>query len=115
MLVCVWERRGARREPDGDMPDGSRCSRARLSLGARPRLRLAQMTAVLRPRAARQAHPAGQPPTSWLSRPPSQARKWQQLNSKRYADKRRYGYAQAQKEDMPPGEQQQQQHPGGVI
>ena len=32
-----------------------------------------------------------------------QARKWQQLNSKRYADKRKFGYVQAQKEDMPPG------------
>lgn len=30
------------------------------------------------------------------------ARKWQQLNSKRYADKRKFGYSQAQKEDMPP-------------
>ena len=43
--------------------------------------------------------PARQSP----SRPPPQARKWQQLNSKRYADKRRFGYVQAQKEDMPPG------------
>jgi pre-mRNA-processing factor 8 len=31
-----------------------------------------------------------------------QARKWQQLNSKRYAEKRKYGYTEAQKEDMPP-------------
>ncbi|KAL6783719.1 PRP8 [Auxenochlorella protothecoides x Auxenochlorella symbiontica] len=30
------------------------------------------------------------------------ARKWQQLNSKRYSDKRKFGYVQAQKEDMPP-------------
>eukprot|EP00193_Tetraselmis_chui_P011120 CAMPEP_0177790758 /NCGR_PEP_ID=MMETSP0491_2-20121128/23535_1 /TAXON_ID=63592 /ORGANISM="Tetraselmis chuii, Strain PLY429" /LENGTH=119 /DNA_ID=CAMNT_0019312873 /DNA_START=229 /DNA_END=584 /DNA_ORIENTATION=- len=30
------------------------------------------------------------------------ARKWQQLNSKRYGEKRRYGYVEAQKEDMPP-------------
>eukprot|EP00887_Chlorella_sp_A99_P006813 scaffold2.g6813.t1 len=30
------------------------------------------------------------------------ARKWQQMNSKRYADKRKFGYSQAQKEDMPP-------------
>eukprot|EP00879_Flechtneria_rotunda_P014819 GHRR01015483.1.p2 GENE.GHRR01015483.1~~GHRR01015483.1.p2 ORF type:complete len:134 (+),score=39.15 GHRR01015483.1:206-607(+) len=29
-------------------------------------------------------------------------RKWQQVNSKRYAEKRKYGYTQAQKEDMPP-------------
>lgn len=30
------------------------------------------------------------------------ARKWQQLNSKRYADKRKFGYVEAPKEDMPP-------------
>jgi hypothetical protein len=29
-------------------------------------------------------------------------RKWQAMNSKRYAEKRKYGYTQAQKEDMPP-------------
>lgn len=41
------------------------------------------------------------------SAPPShspQARKWHQLNHKRYADKRRFGYVQAEKEQMPPGE-----------
>ena len=32
-----------------------------------------------------------------------QARKWHQLNHKRYADKRRFGYVQAEKEQMPPG------------
>ena len=32
----------------------------------------------------------------------SQARKWQQLNSKRYGEKRRFGYTQTQKEEMPP-------------
>lgn len=31
-----------------------------------------------------------------------QARKWQQMNSKRYADKRKFGYVEAPKEDMPP-------------
>lgn len=31
-----------------------------------------------------------------------QARKWQQLNSKRYGDKRKFGYVEAPKEDMPP-------------
>jgi hypothetical protein len=31
-----------------------------------------------------------------------QARKWQQLTSRRYADKRQFGYVQAQKDDMPP-------------
>lgn len=34
---------------------------------------------------------------------PLQARKWHQLNHKRYADKRRFGYVQAEKEQMPPG------------
>ncbi len=33
---------------------------------------------------------------------PLQARKWQQLNSKRYGEKRKFGYVQAQKEEMPP-------------
>ena len=31
-----------------------------------------------------------------------QARKWQQLNAKRYGEKRKFGYVEAQKEDMPP-------------
>lgn len=46
------------------------------------------------------------PPAHTSTPPPAtfqQARKWQQLNSKRYADKRKFGFAQAQKEDMPPG------------
>ena len=30
------------------------------------------------------------------------ARKWQQLNSKRYSDKRKFGFVETQKEDMPP-------------
>ncbi len=30
------------------------------------------------------------------------ARKWQQLQSKRYAEKRKFGFVEAQKEDMPP-------------
>ena len=29
------------------------------------------------------------------------ARKWQKLNSKRYADKKRFGFVQPQKEEMP--------------
>lgn len=32
----------------------------------------------------------------------AQARKWQQLNSKRYSDKRKLGFVEAPKEDMPP-------------
>lgn len=30
------------------------------------------------------------------------ARKWQQLQSKRYAEKRKFGFVDSQKEDMPP-------------
>lgn len=30
------------------------------------------------------------------------ARKWQQLQTKRYADKRKFGFVDSQKEDMPP-------------
>ena len=30
------------------------------------------------------------------------AKKWQQLQSKRYSEKRKYGFVEAQKEDMPP-------------
>lgn len=30
------------------------------------------------------------------------ARKWQQLQTKRYADKRKFGHVEAAKEDMPP-------------
>jgi pre-mRNA-processing factor 8 len=29
------------------------------------------------------------------------ARKWQQLNSKRYSDKRKFGFVEQQKEDLP--------------
>ena len=32
----------------------------------------------------------------------SVARKWQQLQSKRYSEKRKFGFVEAQKEDMPP-------------
>lgn len=32
----------------------------------------------------------------------SVARKWQQLQSKRYSEKRKFGFMEAQKEDMPP-------------
>ena len=30
------------------------------------------------------------------------AKKWQQLQTKRYSDKRKFNYVEAQKEDMPP-------------
>ncbi|KAK4488858.1 hypothetical protein RD792_004648 [Penstemon davidsonii] len=57
--------------------------------------------------------PPGAPPPPQLL-PPSytvvptesqldeRARKWMQLNSKRYGDKRKFGFVEAQKEDMPP-------------
>jgi pre-mRNA-processing factor 8 len=31
------------------------------------------------------------------------AKKWKQLQSKRYAEKRKFGFVDAQKEEMPPG------------
>ena len=31
-----------------------------------------------------------------------QAHKWQQLNSRRYGDKRKFGVVETQKDDMPP-------------
>lgn len=31
-----------------------------------------------------------------------EAKKWQQLNSKRYGDKRKFGFVESQKEEMPP-------------
>ena len=34
--------------------------------------------------------------------PPLSARKWQQLNARRYGDKQKHGYVEAPKEDMPP-------------
>ncbi|XP_061351299.1 pre-mRNA-processing-splicing factor 8A isoform X1 [Gastrolobium bilobum] len=63
--------------------------------------------------------PAAQPSYTVLPPPPPQpapveteadaearleekARKWQQLNSKRYSDKRKFGFVETQKEDMPP-------------
>jgi hypothetical protein len=39
---------------------------------------------------------------SLRTNPKQQARKWQQLNSKRYSDKRKFGFVEAPKEDMPP-------------
>lgn len=55
--------------------------------------------------------PAAQPSYTVLAPPTPQeaeakldekARKWQQLNSKRYGDKRKFGFVETQKEDMPP-------------
>ncbi|KAM2016458.1 hypothetical protein ACFX16_046868 [Malus domestica] len=53
--------------------------------------------------------PAAQPSYTVLPSPADaeakleeKARKWQQLNSKRYSDKRKFGFVESQKEDMPP-------------
>lgn len=50
--------------------------------------------------------PSVQPPSYTVVPTESQlderARKWMQLNSKRYGDKRKFGFVEAQKEDMPP-------------
>ncbi|KAA0058746.1 hypothetical protein IC582_002441 [Cucumis melo] len=52
--------------------------------------------------------PAAQPSYTVLPSPAEaeakleeKARKWQQLNSKRYSDKRKFGFVETQKEDMP--------------
>ena len=47
------------------------------------------------------------PPASYTVLPSEaqleeKARKWMQLNSKRYGDKRKFGFVETQKEDMPP-------------
>lgn len=53
--------------------------------------------------------PAAQPSYTVLPSPAEaearleeKARKWMQLNSKRYGDKRKFGFVETQKEDMPP-------------
>jgi pre-mRNA-processing factor 8 len=45
--------------------------------------------------------PPPPPPAATRPRFP-QARKWQQLQSKRYAEKRKFGFVDSQKEDLPP-------------
>ena len=50
-------------------------------------------------------HPANKsamPPVMTEDKLQEKARKWQQLQSKRYAEKRKFGFVDAQKEDMPP-------------
>ena len=42
------------------------------------------------------------PPVMTEDKLQEKARKWQQLQSKRYAEKRKFGFVDAQKEDMPP-------------
>jgi len=48
------------------------------------------------------ANAASTPPVMTEERLQEKARKWQQLQSKRYAEKRKFGFVDAQKEDMPP-------------
>lgn len=50
--------------------------------------------------------PPGVPPASAVAdaeaRLEEKARKWMQLNAKRYGEKRKFGFVETQKEDMPP-------------
>ncbi|XP_050232754.1 pre-mRNA-processing-splicing factor 8A isoform X1 [Mercurialis annua] len=46
--------------------------------------------------------PPPQTPADAEARLEEKARKWQQLNTKRYSDKRKFGFVETQKEDMPP-------------
>ncbi|KAJ3699012.1 hypothetical protein LUZ61_002717 [Rhynchospora tenuis] len=46
--------------------------------------------------------PYGPSPADQEAQLVEKARKWHQLNSKRYGDKRKFGFVEAQKEDMPP-------------
>ena len=48
------------------------------------------------------ANKAAMPPVMTEDKLQEKARKWQQLQSKRYAEKRKFGFVDAQKEDMPP-------------
>ena len=48
------------------------------------------------------APPAEPTPEEAEAKLEEKARKWMQLNSKRYGDKRKLGFVDTQKEDMPP-------------
>lgn len=48
------------------------------------------------------APPAEPTPEEAEAKLEEKARKWMQLNSKRYGDKRKFGFVETQKEDMPP-------------
>ncbi|XP_052834022.1 pre-mRNA-processing-splicing factor 8 [Octopus bimaculoides] len=71
-----------------------------------------QLAPQLQPQPPPQLPPIPQPPPQPVQpKPPDymseeklqeKARKWQQLQSKRYADKRKFGFVDAQKEEMPP-------------
>ena len=71
-------------------PGAQRSTQSRLNLPARPAAPITPRPCVL------------------------QARKWHQLNHKRYADKRRFGYVQVEKEQMPPGALGEAAEAGGV-
>lgn len=49
-----------------------------------------------------QQPPQQESPAEAEARLEEKARKWMQLNSKRYGDKRKFGFVETQKEDMPP-------------
>ena len=50
----------------------------------------------------RQLAPIPEPPPISEERLQEKAKKWQQLQSKRYSEKRKFGFVEAQKEDIPP-------------
>ena len=50
-----------------------------------------------------QQHPSYGPPLNSVEvMMEEKARKWMQLNAKRYGDKQKFGFVETQKEDMPP-------------
>ncbi|XP_062154000.1 pre-mRNA-processing-splicing factor 8A [Alnus glutinosa] len=59
-------------------------------------------SSILPPPAAQPSYTVLPSPAEAEARLEEKARKWQQLNSKRYSDKRKFGFVETQKEDMPP-------------
>ncbi|KAH9611911.1 hypothetical protein KSS87_013298 [Heliosperma pusillum] len=62
-------------------------------------------TSIPPPSAVQPSYTVLQPPESAAdaeARFEEKARKWMQLNSKRYGDKRKFGFVETQKDDMPP-------------
>ncbi|MFS7977267.1 putative pre-mRNA-processing-splicing factor 8 [Helianthus anomalus] len=51
--------------------------------------------------AAQQSYTVLPSPAEAKARLEEKARKWMQLNSKRYGDKRKFGFVETQKEDIP--------------
>lgn len=58
--------------------------------------------AILPPAAAQPSYTVLPTAAEAEARLEEKARKWMQLNSKRYGDKRKFGFVETQKEDMPP-------------